>query len=172
MFGCECGDFVTLRELFVTLFKMVAFAFEISLLVGLLILYILFKKRNPLDDIPGPKPYPVIGNVLQLDMTKPFIQFTNLAKQYGGIFKIKLFTTPVVIVNDPRSIQEVLIKQSAEFAGRPLSFRFQTTSMDYSEIAFTPPGPAHKARRKAVQKYVKQYGSGITRIEEITQSAH
>ena len=83
---------------------MITFVFQISVLVSVLTLYLFLRKRNPLDDIPGPKPYPMIGNVLQLDMTKVFLQFANFAKQYGGIFKVQLFTTPVVIVNDPSFI--------------------------------------------------------------------
>ena len=41
------------------------------------IVYTAFKKRNPLDNynIPGPKPYPFIGNVLQLNTKKIFHLF-------------------------------------------------------------------------------------------------
>ena len=81
--------------------------------------YVLLKKRNPLDKIPGPKPYPLIGNVHQLNMDKIFINMADFAKQYGGIFKIHIFNKPVVVVNDQRFIYDVLVKQSVEFAGRP-----------------------------------------------------
>ena len=76
-----------------------------------------------------------------------------------------------MVVNDPRFICDVLIKQSAEFAGRPHSYRMKLTSMNYGEFAFSDTGPEHKGRRKAVQKCMKQYGSGIQRIEDITQTA-
>ena len=44
-------------------------------------------------------------------------------------------------------------------------------TLNFSEIVFTEPGPEHRGRRKALQKYLKQYGSGIQRIEDITQIA-
>ena len=65
---------------------MIAFVVQVGIFV--LLLYIFLRKRNPSDDIPGPKPYPIIGNVHQLEMSKIFVQFANFAKQYGGIFKV------------------------------------------------------------------------------------
>ena len=124
-----------------------------------------------MDEIPGPKPYPFIGNVLQMDMTKVFVQFASFAQHYGGIFKVKLFNKSIVVVNNPSFIHDVLIKQSAEFAGRPYSYRNMVNTHDFSGVVFTDPGPQHRGRRKALQKYLKQYGSGIQRIENITQTA-
>ena len=145
--------------------------FVIEVVVVLLLVYVLLAKRSPLDIIPGPKPYPIVGNVLQLDLPKLFTQLADFAKQYGGIYKIKLFSQPVVVVSDLDFIHNVLIKQSAEFAGRPRSLRIKIMSDDFNEISLTDPGPEHSGRRKAVQKYVKQYGAGIQKIENITQTA-
>ena len=145
--------------------------FLVQIVVIVLIVYTLMRRRNILDDIPGPKPYPFVGNVLQLDKKKLFITFADLAKQYGGIFKIYFFHKPVVIVSDKLFIHEVLAKQSADFAGRPSSYRIKLLSRDFSEIGFTDAGPEHSGRRKAVQSYLKQFGSGIQRLEEVTQTA-
>ena len=104
----------------------------IQLVLITLGVYVLLKKRNPLDKIPEPKPYPLIGNVHQLDMGKVFINMAKFAKQYGGIFKIHIFNKPVVIVNDQRFIHDVLVKLSVEFAGRPHSYRIKLMTEDNS----------------------------------------
>ena len=143
----------------------------IQLVLITLGVYVLLKKRNPLDQIPGPKPYPLIGNVHQLDMDKVFINMAEFAKQYGGIFKIHIFNKPVVIVNDQHFIHDVLVKQSVEFAGRPHSYRLKLISGYNSEIAFTDFGPARNGRRKVLSTYIKQFGSGIEKLEEVTQTA-
>ena len=149
-------------------YKMIVFVIEIVAFV--LILYILLRRWNPLDELPGPKAYPLIGNVHQLDMKKLFINATDLAKQYGGIYKLRLFTKHVVLVSDERFIHDVLVKQSADFAGRPYSYRSQLLSQGYS-IGILDPGPVHTGRRKAVHTHLKQFGSGIKKIEDVTQTA-
>ena len=143
------------------MFKMIVFLVQIAITV--LTLYILLPKRSPLDEIPGPKPYPFIGNVLQMDMTKVFVQFANFAKQYGGIFKVKLFTKPVVIVNNPRFIHDVLVKQSAEFAGHPYSYRNKLYTQDFSEITFTD--PEHRGRRKACRSTPSSMDQALTELK-------
>ena len=112
-----------------------------------------------------------MGNVLQLNLEQIFIQLTEFAKQYGGIYKIRLFNKPVVVVNDPSSIKEVLITQYGDFAGRIRTFRTKLASGNYGGIIFSDTGPEHKGRRKPAHKYLKQYGSGIQKIEDITQKA-
>ena len=99
------------------------------------------------------------------------LNLTDLAKQYGGIFKIHLYNKPVVIVSDQRFIHDVLVKQSAAFAGRPYSYRWKLCTRNFSEIAFTDLGPECYGRRKAVQSYLNQFGSGIQWLEDVTQTA-
>ena len=141
---------------------------QIAILV--LIAYIVFRPRSPLNDIPGPKSYPLVGNVLQLDTDNLFINLTDFAKQYGGICKIYLFRKPVVIVNDYQFIHDVLVKQSADFAGRPKSYRLELLLRDYTELAFND-GPEHRGRKKAMHTYMKQFGSGIQKLEDVIQTA-
>ena len=42
---------------------------------------------------------------------------------------------------------------------------------DNSDIGFTDIGPARNGRRKVLSTYVKQFGSGIEKLEEVTQTA-
>lgn len=59
-------------------------------------------KASPSSNIPGPKGLPLVGNVLDIDMTKPpFLSFHEIAKKYGGIAKIQLAHKHLVIVSDP-----------------------------------------------------------------------
>ena len=147
------------------------FVFVIQIVIITLIVYFIVRKKNPLDDIPGPKPYPIIGNVHQLDAEKVFINLWDFAKQDGGIFKLYFFNKPVIIVNDQHLIHDVLGKQSTDFAGRPRTYRMELMSENFNEIVFTDIGPTHSERKKVLLTYLKKFGSGIKKLEDVTQTA-
>jgi hypothetical protein len=48
-------------------------------------------KRTLLENIPGPPPKPVFGNVLEM-MGDPLVAFAQYRKEYGPIFKYYYFT--------------------------------------------------------------------------------
>lgn len=70
---------------------------------------------------PGPNTLPILGNLHLMAKFEenPYAGFTELAKEYGSIYKIRLGNFPCVVVNDFENIMEVLIKKGNDFDGRP-----------------------------------------------------
>lgn len=69
---------------------------------------------------PGPKPYPIIGNLACLDGYEvPYQAFDDLAKKYGPIVSLRLGSVPSVVVNGIDNIKEVLLTKSSHFDSRP-----------------------------------------------------
>lgn len=69
---------------------------------------------------PGPKPYPIIGNLASLDGYEvPYQAFGVLAKRFGPIISLRLGSVPSVVVNGIDNIKEVLITKSSHFDSRP-----------------------------------------------------
>lgn len=78
-----------------------------------------------LKTAPGPVSLPIIGNLHLLGKREsPFQAFTDLAKEYGDIFSLKLGTTKCVVVNNLELIREVLNQNGKFFGGRPDFLRF------------------------------------------------
>lgn len=78
-----------------------------------------------LKEAPGPTPLPVIGNLHLLGKHEsPFQSFTDLAKDYGDIFSLKLGTAKCLVVNNLELIREVLNQNGKFFGGRPDFLRF------------------------------------------------
>ncbi len=69
-----------------------------------------------LDDLPGPKPLPLIGNLHQLDSTKAHLILEEWAARYGSIYQFWMGPTRVVATTDPALIEDVL-------RARPETFR-------------------------------------------------
>lgn len=64
--------------------------------------------RGPLP--PGPRPLPILGNMLQMPKKWPWYQFTEWSKQYGPIYSLALPGAHVVVLNTHELISEHLGK--------------------------------------------------------------
>ena len=95
----------------------------------------------------------------------------EMAKKYGPVFQVNFQGQPAVVVCDFPGIYEVLITKSADFAGRPTSYMWNISTEGQSGIIFSDAGPKLQGRRKLMHTYLKQYGAGMTRIEEVTMDA-
>ncbi|GEL18710.1 bifunctional cytochrome P450/NADPH--P450 reductase [Pseudonocardia asaccharolytica] len=60
-----------------------------------------------LDELPGPRGLPLVGNVFDIDMTSPIEGFVRMAQEYGPLYKL---TTPAgvrLMVSDPDLVEQV-----------------------------------------------------------------
>ena len=53
-----------------------------------------------------------------------YAAFSKLTREYGNVFSMKLGSSWCVVVNDTKTIKEVLITKGAHFDGRPNLKRF------------------------------------------------
>ncbi|XP_029926693.1 cytochrome P450 1B1 [Myripristis murdjan] len=106
---------------------------------------------------PGPVAWPLIGNAAQMGKS-PHVYFARMAKKYGNVFQIKLGCRTVVVLNGA-SIKQALVKQGAEFAGRPDFTSFQYISNGNS-IAFGTISDWWKVHRKVVHSTVRMFSTG------------
>jgi cytochrome P450/NADPH-cytochrome P450 reductase len=60
-----------------------------------------------LDDIPGPRGLPVLGNILDIDAADPLGGFVRMAAEYGPIFKIATPGGARLMVSGPDLVDEV-----------------------------------------------------------------
>ncbi|XP_058527969.1 cytochrome P450 2C5 isoform X3 [Ochotona princeps] len=67
---------------------------------------------------PGPTPFPIIGNILQLDVKDISKSLTNFSKVYGPVFTLYLGTKPTVVLHGYEAVKEALIDLGEDFAGR------------------------------------------------------
>lgn len=71
---------------------------------------------------PGPFPWPIVGNVPQIDPINPWKTFEKWTRKYGPIFTYWVGWTPNISVTGYDEIKEMLIKNGDRFLGRPRDF--------------------------------------------------
>ncbi|NP_001397128.1 cytochrome P450 2C38 isoform 2 precursor [Mus musculus] len=84
-----------------------------------LILLSLWRQRSRRGRLPpGPTPFPIIGNFLQIDVKNFNQSLTNFSKTYGPVFTLYLGSRPIVVLHGYEAVKEALIDHGEEFSGR------------------------------------------------------
>ncbi|KAG6854559.1 hypothetical protein C0991_004895 [Blastosporella zonata] len=81
--------------------------------------FYLCKKRHNLPYPPGPKGYPIIGNLLDIPTGFQWTTYTEWAKKYGDLLYINVLGTHLVIINSEEIADELVEKRSANYSDRP-----------------------------------------------------
>ncbi|KAL0359997.1 UNVERIFIED_CONTAM: Flavonoid 3'-monooxygenase [Sesamum radiatum] len=108
---------------------------------------ILFRRRPKRNLPPGPKPWPVIGN-LNLLGSVPHRSLHFLSQKYGDIMQLKLGKFPVVVASSPEMARQFLRVHDAVFASRPALAAGKYTSFNYSNMTWAPYGPFWRQARR------------------------
>jgi cytochrome P450 family 619 len=90
--------------------------------VAFLLYAIIFVGRRAKTLPPGPKTLPIIGNLHQIPTKGSYLTFTKWAKQYGGIFSLKLGPGTAIVLTDRRLVKQLIDKKSGIYSNRPHSF--------------------------------------------------
>ncbi|KAK7973742.1 hypothetical protein PG990_011656 [Apiospora arundinis] len=74
-------------------------------------------------DMPtGPRTLPFIGNLHQIPSTYTHIKFTEWARQYGGLYTLKLGGGTMAVITDRRIVKSTADKKSNIYSHRPPSY--------------------------------------------------
>ncbi|NXX34748.1 CP1A4 protein, partial [Nicator chloris] len=105
---------------------------------------------------PGPRGYPLLGNVLEL-RKDAHLALTRLSRRYGDVLEVRIGTRPVLVLSGLDTIRQALVKQGEDFMGRPDLYSFRYIS-DGQSLAFSPDsGEVWKALRKLAQSALKSF---------------
>ncbi|XP_044464643.1 trimethyltridecatetraene synthase-like [Mangifera indica] len=96
---------------------------------------------------PGPKPWPIIGN-LNLIGPLPHQSLHKLAQKYGPIMQLQFGSFPVVVASSAEMAKLFLKTHDHIFASRPPTAVGKYTNYNYLNVAWAPYGPYWRQGRK------------------------
>ncbi|PIN03541.1 Cytochrome P450 CYP2 subfamily [Handroanthus impetiginosus] len=120
----------------------------VYIIAALALISKIIPKQNPNPKLPpGPKPWPIIGN-LNLIGSIPHQSLHMLSQKYGEIMLLKFGKFPVVVASSPEIAKQFLKAHDTVFASRPALAAGKYTSYNYSDMAWAPYGPYWRQARK------------------------
>ncbi|PAV15608.1 cytochrome P450 [Pyrrhoderma noxium] len=120
---------------------------------------------------PGPKGLPIIGNVLDLPETNPWITVQGWSKEYGPLVFIENFGKPYLFLNSYQSMVDLLDKRGHIYSSRPENAALNLEGWDAWFITTFPYGDEHRRSRQHLHRFLQ-----ISKVEDYfdiqTQATH
>ncbi|KAG1745676.1 cytochrome P450 [Suillus lakei] len=126
-------------------------------------------KNNPAPYPPGPRGWPLVGNVLDIPRTKPWLTFAEWGKKYGDISHIEVLGRHIIVLNSVKTTMEMLDNKSALYSDRPvLPMGGELVGMKDS-LPFLPYGDRFRRHRKNFHRVIGSRAAvdAYNEIEEV-----
>jgi len=107
---------------------------------------------------PGPKPFPIIGNIFDLTTTELWLTASRWIPKYGSVTHVRVFSQSLVFLNTPDAAFDLLDKRGAIYSDKPHLVMLNELCGCENMVAFTPYGDRARRQRKLMQK---AFGSGV-----------
>ncbi|XP_051238653.1 cytochrome P450 2D15-like [Dicentrarchus labrax] len=145
------------------------FASVALLFVAVLLFLLLFHSPRAKNFPPGPRPIPIFGNLLQLNLESPIADLKRLTKCYGNVYSLFIGPRPTVVINGLQALKEALVNKAADFSGRP-----QDLMVNHAvQVKAHAPGviladynPAWREQRRFGLMTLRNFGLGKQSMEQ------
>ncbi|KAL5341654.1 cytochrome P450 [Aspergillus crustosus] len=117
--------------------------------------YLFFRTRTSLPLPPGPKGWPIIGNLLQLpkDGMLNHEYWLTLRERHGDIYSLSVFGNHMIVFHDRDAVHDIFEKQSSVTSARPpFLIRNQPFGLQ-NYFAFKTYDSSYRRHRKMVHRY-------------------
>ena len=137
-------------------------------------LFIYWKSLPPKNYPPGPKPWPLVGNLPNLvSFSKNILQvFKTLSNKYGPIIGLRLGSQQAIVLNGVDAIKDAFLKNPDAFSTRP-SFIYLIRSIVWrkgqARGVIWANGTKWKEIRRFTLQSLRDFGVGKRSIEEKIQ---
>ncbi|THH08681.1 hypothetical protein EW146_g8915 [Bondarzewia mesenterica] len=89
--------------------------------LALYLVHVLYSRRRRLPLPPGPRGWPVIGNLFDLPAHYRWITFAEWGKKYGDIVYTSITGRPIIILNSLKVADDIIVERSVLNSDRPKS---------------------------------------------------
>ncbi|XP_076878164.1 cytochrome P450 2F2-like isoform X1 [Brachyhypopomus gauderio] len=135
-------------------------------LVGICIfIFIVIRIQRPKNFPPGPRPVPIFGNLLQLNLLNPLKDLERLAEHYGNVYSLYIGRNPAVVLTGIKAVKEALVTNAANFSGRQQNLMVNNITKN-NDFVFADYGSAWREHRRFALMTLRNFGLGKQSMEK------
>ncbi|KAF8840537.1 cytochrome P450 [Paxillus ammoniavirescens] len=125
-------------------------------------------RRRGLSLPPGPRPLPVLGNVLSLDGAEPWKTYAAWGAIYGDIIYSRILDQEFIILNSQSDVIELFEKRSQRYSDRPFIATLEPFGWGRN-LAFAPYGDHWRLSRRIFHQTFRAEASLQLRPMQLTK---
>ncbi|KAI0028835.1 cytochrome P450 [Vararia minispora EC-137] len=108
----------------------------------------------PLPFPPGPRRWPLIGNLLDMPRTDFWEILKRIRREYGDVVYVNVFGQPIVILNSLQAAQDLLDQRSVIYSDRPRMPMAGELCGYADTLAIMPYGARFRTTRKLMHQFM------------------
>ncbi|XP_077408817.1 cytochrome P450 2K4-like isoform X2 [Vanacampus margaritifer] len=113
---------------------------------------------------PGPRPLPLLGNLLHLNLRGPHRTLLEMSKKYGPVFTFHMGPKKVVVLAGYKTVKEALVQHAEEFGERDPLNTIKETKLEHGVIWTN--GDSWKEMRRFALSNLRDFGMGKKACED------
>lgn len=123
------------------------------------------KNRRPANFPPGPRAWPIVGNMFTVDHKRTHESMTQLAEKYGDVYSLQMGQLWMVVLNGFEVLKEALVNQGDSLSDRP-DLPSQRDVVHELGVIFSN-GNIWKQQRRFALSTLRYFGFGKKSLEPI-----
>uniref|UniRef100_A0A3B3DJI1 Cytochrome P450 n=1 Tax=Oryzias melastigma TaxID=30732 RepID=A0A3B3DJI1_ORYME len=136
----------------------------LAVLVIYFISHFIFSSGQHGEEPPGPRPLPIIGNLLQIDLKRPYKTFEEFSKTYGPVFTVFLGGEKVVVLAGYKTVKNALVNHDEEFGERAIPHMIQELNRGHGVLWSN--GDTWREIRRFALTNLRDFGMGKKACED------
>ncbi|KAF9225697.1 cytochrome P450 [Gyrodon lividus] len=125
-------------------------------------------RKRALPFPPGPRPLPVLGNVLSINTAEPWKTYATWSADYGDIIYSQLLDQETIILNSQSDVIELFEKRSQIYSDRPFIATLEPFGWGRN-LAFVPYGDHWRLSRRIFHQTFRTEASLRLRPMQLTK---
>ncbi|XP_059196409.1 cytochrome P450 2J6-like [Centropristis striata] len=123
------------------------------------------KNRRPKSFPPGPRAFPIVGNIFTVDHNRLHESMTQLAGRYGDVYSMRMGQKWMVVLNRFEVLKEALVTQGDSLVDRP--YQAIIDDVTHGQGVVFSNGNIWKQQRRFALSTLKYFGFGKKSLEPV-----
>ncbi|KAI0274083.1 cytochrome P450 [Russula aff. rugulosa BPL654] len=113
-----------------------------------------YQRRRGLPYPPGPRPLPLIGNLLDIPKQFSWLAYSQISKKHGDVVSFHVFGKVIIVLNSLKANKDLLEKRGDVYSDRPVIPIFQMMKWEWN-LTFSNYTESFRQARKLLDRSLR-----------------